>query len=89
MTPEELSEAMLDKANENANNGNWLAAIVGSVLGNALKGTPRIRFDTGGYTGEWGQEGKLAILDEKEIVLDKYDTANLLDAVDIVRNLAP
>jgi chromosome segregation ATPase len=26
--------------------------------------------DTGGYTGEWGPEGKLAVLHEKEIVLN-------------------
>jgi hypothetical protein len=43
--------------------------------------------DTGGYTGEWGSEGRLATLHEKEIVLNKTDTANILKAVDIVRSL--
>lgn len=42
---------------------------------------------TGGYTGEWGPEGKLAVLHEKELVLNKQDTANILSAVDLVRSL--
>lgn len=42
---------------------------------------------TGGYTGEFGPEGRLAILHEKELVLNKHDTANMLEAVDIVRQL--
>jgi hypothetical protein len=45
------------------------------------------RFDTGGYTGEWGQSGKHAILHEKELVLNKHDTVNFLNALDILRSL--
>ncbi len=48
--------------------------------------------DTGGYTGEWGRDGKLGILHEKELVLKKDDTANLLDAVKVlgkVKNIIP
>ena len=45
-------------------------------------------FATGGYTGEWGNEGKLAILHEKQLVLNKDDTANILSAVDLVRTLS-
>lgn len=44
-------------------------------------------FDTGGYTGVWGNEGKLAMLHEKELVLNKHDTQKFLDALDIVRQL--
>ena len=44
-------------------------------------------FDTGGYTGEWGSEGRMAMLHEKEIVLNQTDTANILDAVAIVRGI--
>lgn len=51
------------------------------------KVTERISFDTGGYTGEWGKEGKMAILHEKELVLNKDDTKNILQTVDITRNL--
>lgn len=42
-------------------------------------------FDTGGYTGEWGPEGKLATLHEKELVLNKDDTKNILEAVELMR----
>ena len=45
------------------------------------------RFDTGGYTGEFGPEGKFAMLHEKELVLNQQDTQNLLDTVDIVDKL--
>lgn len=43
---------------------------------------------TGMYTGAWGPEGKIAILHEKELVLNKADTANILQAVDLVRTIA-
>ena len=45
------------------------------------------KFATGGYTGAWGDEGKIAILHEKELVLNKEDTANMLQAVSIVRTM--
>lgn len=45
-------------------------------------------YNTGGYTGAWGNEGKAAILHEKELVLNKEDTVNLLSAIDIVRSIA-
>ena len=44
-------------------------------------------FNTGGYTGEWGTEGKLALLHEKELVLNAVDTENLLASVQILREL--
>ena len=43
--------------------------------------------DTGGYTGEFGPAGKWAILHEKEIVLNKEDTANMLNIVSMVRDM--
>lgn len=43
-------------------------------------------FDTGGYTGNFSN-GKLAILHEKELVLNKDDTYNFLKAVNITRSL--
>jgi hypothetical protein len=46
-----------------------------------------VGYATGGYTGEWGPEGKLAVLHEKEIVLNKHDTENLLMAVDMLSNI--
>lgn len=45
-------------------------------------------YDTGGYTGNWNnKEGKLAVLHEKEIVLNKKDTENLLSAINVVRQM--
>jgi len=40
---------------------------------------------TGMYTGSWGSEGRLAILHEKELLLNKDDTKNMLSAINIVR----
>ena len=49
---------------------------------------PIYQFDTGGYTGAWGsKEGKLAMLHEKELVLNAQDTKNMLETVDIVRSI--
>ena len=42
---------------------------------------------TGMYTGSWGPEGKLAILHEKELVLNKTDTKNMLDMVNTLRDI--
>ena len=47
-------------------------------------------FDTGGYTGEWtngSKDGKLAVLHQKELVLNEADTTNILTAVQSVRDL--
>ena len=44
-------------------------------------------YDTGGYTGEWGSDGRLALLHQKELVLNKEDTANMLNAISIMRNI--
>ena len=44
-------------------------------------------FDTGGYTGAWGDQGKLAMLHEKELVLNKDDTKNMLQMVDMIRQI--
>lgn len=44
-------------------------------------------FDTGGYTGSWDSSGRLAMLHQKELVLNAADTANFLSAVDILRDI--
>ena len=45
-------------------------------------------FATGGYTGNWaGNNGKLAFLHSKELVLNKEDTENILGAVQILRSI--
>lgn len=45
------------------------------------------KFKTGGYTGEWGAEGRLGILHQKELVLNENDTKNMLSAVQILRSI--
>lgn len=45
-------------------------------------------YDTGGYTGEWGPDGRLALLHQKEIVLNAHDTENLLTAVSMIREIS-
>jgi len=44
-------------------------------------------FGTGGYTGSWGDSGKLAVLHEKELVLNKADTENFLSGISMIRGL--
>lgn len=47
-----------------------------------------VKMDTGGYTGDWGSDGKIAMLHQKELVLNAEDTQNMLNAVNIVREIA-
>lgn len=44
-----------------------------------------VKLKSGGYTGEWGEDGRMAMLHEKELVLNSTDTQNILAAVDAVR----
>lgn len=45
------------------------------------------RWNTGGYTGDWGDDsGRLAILDRKELILNKDDTANMLNILQLTRD---
>lgn len=44
-------------------------------------------YKTGGYTGDWsGQNGRLAFLHQKELILNENDTKNMLAAVSILRD---
>ena len=45
-------------------------------------------YATGGYTGSWGPEGRLAVLHEKELVLNAEDTQNFLSATNILREIS-
>ena len=43
-------------------------------------------YDTGGYTGDWNDNsGRLALLHQKELVLNEEDTKNMLAAVEVIR----
>ena len=50
-------------------------------------------FDTGGYTGEWvngsaHDNGRLALLHQKEIVLNESDTSNLVKSIGMLRDMS-
>lgn len=65
--------------------------LINKVAGRQDKFTDKtlsaIGFKTGGYTGAWGPEGKLAILHEKELILNQDDTQNILSTVSLIREL--
>ena len=47
-----------------------------------------VPYETGGYTGTWaGNEGKIALLHQKELVLNSNDTKNLLDTITILKSI--
>jgi len=47
-----------------------------------------VPYETGGYTGTWaGNEGKIALLHQKELVLNSNDTENLLDTITILKSI--
>ena len=54
----------------------------------AVNPTDYVALDTGGYTGEWGPEGRLAMLHEKELILNKKDTENFLTATNMLREIS-
>jgi len=46
-------------------------------------------YDTGGYTGSWGDSsGRIAMLHQKELVLNADDTSNFLSAINTIRTLS-
>lgn len=61
----------------------------GLTISDYFKKVKTIKFDTGGYTGEWnGGDGRLAMLHSKELVLNATDTQNILSAVDAIRQIS-
>ena len=78
---------VIDKMNENAygvhiHSADGKYGDLGWVKKSQLFG-----YDTGGYTGSWGADGRLALLHQKELVLNKEDTENMLSAVKILRTI--
>ena len=74
--------------------GGLPGAFIGGFIGGAIGSIGGLLgFDSGGYTGQWTDKGstnngKLAILHEKELVLNAEDTKNILAAVDTVRSIS-
>ena len=74
------------KDNPDVNVSDWYTRTddVNDILYNTI-----VPYDTGGYTGDWGSaSGRLAVLHEKELVLNKKDTANILSAVSAIRSIS-
>ena len=44
-------------------------------------------YDTGGYTGSWGSYGKLAMIHEKELILNPRDTENFLASMNVLERI--
>ena len=68
----------------------YAAAIISKYPNLPYKGSSS-SFNTGGYTGSWNNgdnNGRLAWLHQKELVLNSSDTKNILNAVDTVRDIA-
>lgn len=63
-----------------------------TIIATTKNGNKGKSFATGGYTGEWSNgdtEGRIAMLHQKELVLNKTDTENMLAAVQTIRDFSP
>lgn len=89
---------VIDKIVKNPKDGQkWSVHIKGNPKKDKYKGYTDLgwikksqitAYDTGGYTGSWNsRNGRMAMLHEKELVLNKEDTANILAVVKMVRDL--
>ncbi|MEC2150793.1 phage tail tape measure protein, partial [Bacillus velezensis] len=76
-----ISNNLIDKLKEASNALNTVTK--GNTTGKKISS-----FETGGYTGTGLGSGKLAILHDKELILNKTDTKNMLETVKQVRNLS-
>jgi hypothetical protein len=73
-----------------AKNGTWTVKYpdVGADLIDLRDYYHYDRFNTGGYTGSWsGSYGKLAMLDQKELVLNAGDTENFLASMELLNKI--
>lgn len=82
-TPQEIQNMVNAYDNKS---GDWFQKHLGSDKTASYYSFDK--FDTGGYTGAWGPEGRMAMLHQKELVLNQADTKNLLAAVNIIRDIA-
>ena len=69
-------------ANNNSSNSSNSSKYSGQDL------RDRSGFATGGYTGEQDNSGRLAVLHQKELVLNADDTKNFLDGITMIRDMS-
>lgn len=80
----ELTNKTTDLVRQTADN---IVKLNSAVFGNSIFGK-KVPFDTGGYTGDWGNaSGRLAVLHRKELVLNADDTQNFLNGISILRDI--
>lgn len=82
-------EAYVDPENEKHKDAVELVGLVDKGQLHYTKETlDKYKFNTGGYTGTWaGEAGRLALLHQKELVLNAEDTKNILNAVQVLRTI--
>ena len=71
-------------------NGEWVLVRHHSLSsGNTgwFKKSDLSAYDTGGYTGSWGSYGKMALLHEKELILNAGDTENFLASMELLDSI--
>ena len=68
--------------------GGWVSTTDPDEDDNGASRLQVAMFDTGGYTGTWGSSGKMAMLHEKELILNADDTSNILSAVNLIRKIS-
>ena len=89
---------VIDKIVSNPKSGqDWYVHIKGNPAKSSYKGYTDLgwikksqitAYQTGGYTGDWGgNDGKMAMLHKKELILNAKDTENILATVNIVRDM--
>ena len=82
------AQTLLGQVEDFINTGNKTNANGGGGGGSSYDPlTVMAKYDTGGYTGSWGSSGRMAMLHQKELVLNAQDTENMLKTVDMVRNI--
>ncbi|GAE05279.1 hypothetical protein JCM10914_1375 [Paenibacillus sp. JCM 10914] len=74
----EINQRLRDSRNFVDGTYDNLKGLTGSSIFNAA---------TGGLTPAWGSEGKFLLAHEKELILNKSDTSNLLKIVDFTRKI--
>lgn len=79
---------LLEQSGWKGNGYDILTALLknnGAIKGGSAGVNAMATMASGGYTGSWGDDGRLAVLHEKELVLNKDDTENLLNAINTIR----
>ena len=84
----EISESELDELTKKTVQGDYAQIKNTPSAGREIQAKNIFSsFRSGGYTGSWGNEGRLGILHQKELVLNENDTKNMLSAVQILRSI--